>query len=201
MEPFTTLHIWIQSGTFDQATRLFSSVADAWRSVTPQPNDFHKLVPEFFFQPEFLVNANGFDLGDADGVRLNDVALPPWADTALDFVYKQRKALESSIVTEGLPAWIDLIWGCGQRDPSNRYDPMLSDTVWRGPDADAHLVEAALEACGHVPPAVRPTAPQAGPPRARPPGPADVAAQVPCQAVLFSRVCQAGAKAGGPRVR
>lgn len=32
--------------------------------------------------PEFLRNVNGFDLGvKQDGVRLNDVLLPPWAAT------------------------------------------------------------------------------------------------------------------------
>jgi len=36
------------------------------------------------------------------------------------------QALESPIVSEHLPAWIDLIWGCNQRDPSslNAFHPL-----------------------------------------------------------------------------
>ena len=36
------------------------------------------------------------------------------------------KALESSTVSEQLPAWIDLIWGSNQRDPAslNVFHPL-----------------------------------------------------------------------------
>ena len=36
------------------------------------------------------------------------------------------QALESDYVSENLPAWIDLIWGCKQRDPAslNVFHPL-----------------------------------------------------------------------------
>jgi hypothetical protein len=36
------------------------------------------------------------------------------------------KALESDFVSQNLPAWIDLIWGCKQRDPEslNVFHPL-----------------------------------------------------------------------------
>ena len=36
------------------------------------------------------------------------------------------QALESSYTSEHLPAWIDLIWGCKQRDPEslNVFHPL-----------------------------------------------------------------------------
>ncbi|XP_060592045.1 neurobeachin-like protein 1, partial [Ruditapes philippinarum] len=63
MEPFTTLHISLQSGRFDVADRQFHSVPGTWKSMYNNPNDVKELIPEFFYLPEFLVNQNEFDLG------------------------------------------------------------------------------------------------------------------------------------------
>ena len=161
MEPFTTLHIKMQSGKFDHASRQFASIPDSFRMVTTHLNDFRELIPEFFFQPEFLVNANGFDLGDSNGVELNDVQLPNWAHTPIEFVYLHRKALESEYVSEHLHKWIDLIWGYQQRgeeakDAQNTYDPRIYDTAWKLDDGkdpiSAKLIEASMQYCGQIPP-------------------------------------------------
>ena len=49
---------------------MFHSVADAWRSASEHNMaDVRELIPEFFYLPEFLTNANRFDLGmDAGSV-------------------------------------------------------------------------------------------------------------------------------------
>jgi hypothetical protein len=160
MEPFTTLHIQMQNGRFDHPARLFSSLADAWRIVTTQLNDYRELVPEFFFQPEFLVNSNGFDLGQANGVCIDNVALPGWAKTPIDFVYLHRKALESDFVSANLGAWIDLIWGVKQRgqaakDAKNTYDPHLYPEAWtaetRANPESTRILLAAMEQLGQIP--------------------------------------------------
>ena len=39
------------------------------------------------------------------------VALPPWAENAVDFIHMHRKALESDHVSTRLHEWIDLIFG------------------------------------------------------------------------------------------
>lgn len=54
LEPFTSLNIELQSGKFDQADRLFSSVKNAWHSCYNNRGDFRELPPEFFYFPEFL---------------------------------------------------------------------------------------------------------------------------------------------------
>jgi hypothetical protein len=52
-----------QGGRFDHADRLFASVGGAWRNCLGGSSDVKELVPEFFYLPEFLLNADGHDLG------------------------------------------------------------------------------------------------------------------------------------------
>eukprot|EP00951_Prasinocladus_malaysianus_P022641 scaffold190350_cov25-Prasinocladus_malaysianus.AAC.1 len=74
-------------------------------------------APQMYYQPEMLLNSNGFDLGQRqDGTVLGDVALPPWADGSPDeFVRIMREALESEHVSNHLHEWIDLVFGFRQR--------------------------------------------------------------------------------------
>lgn len=58
LEPFTTLHIQLQSDRFDVADRQFHSIASTWRILYENPNDVKELIPEFFYLPEFLLNMN-----------------------------------------------------------------------------------------------------------------------------------------------
>lgn len=117
VEPFTSLHIELQSGRFDVADRQFHSVAQTWKSLFENLNDVKELIPEFFYFPEFLQNLNNFDLGRLQGKknRVHDVVLPAWAKTPDDFIRKHRLALESEYVSAHLHEWIDLIFGCKQK--------------------------------------------------------------------------------------
>jgi len=75
----------------------------------------------------------GFDFGlMQNGERVSDVKLPPWChgDARL-FVLIHRQALESDIVRQSLPAWIDLVFGYKQRgkeavDAVNVFHPSVS---------------------------------------------------------------------------
>ncbi|KAJ8290724.1 hypothetical protein GJAV_G00016740 [Gymnothorax javanicus] len=118
-EPFTSLHIQLQSGRFDCADRQFHSVAAAWHARMESPADVKELIPEFFYFPEFLQNMNGFDLGSLQMSQdsVADVVLPLWAESREDFIRKHRKALESEYVSSHLHQWIDLIFGYKQRGP------------------------------------------------------------------------------------
>ncbi|XP_030227032.1 neurobeachin-like protein 2 isoform X1 [Gadus morhua] len=117
MEPFTTLHVQLQSGRFDCADRQFHSVAAAWQARMESPADVKELIPEFFYFPEFIENMNGFDLGcqQLSQDSVNNVLLPRWATSREDFIRKHRKALESEHVSSHLHEWIDLIFGFKQR--------------------------------------------------------------------------------------
>jgi hypothetical protein len=121
-EPFTSLHIQLQNGRFDLANRLFYSVKNSWHSIMSASNDFRELIPEFFGNPEFLLNSDGYDLGargqweiDTEAIPVNDVLLPDWAQSAAGFVALNRIALESPHVSLQLHEWIDLVFGYKQR--------------------------------------------------------------------------------------
>ncbi|XP_060103883.1 neurobeachin-like protein 2 isoform X1 [Heteronotia binoei] len=119
-EPFTTLHIQLQSGRFDCSDRQFHSVPAAWQARMENPVDVKELIPEFFYFTDFLENQNGFDLGclQLSNEKVKDVVLPRWAKSPEDFIRKHRKALESEYVSAHLHEWIDLIFGYKQRGPA-----------------------------------------------------------------------------------
>ena len=117
LEPFTSLHRALQGGKFDHAERLFSSVAITWRNCLEGSSDVKELIPEFYYQPDFLRNVNGNDFGSKQsGSVVGDVELPPWAKgSAEEFVRLNREALESDYVSARLHNWVDLIFGFKQR--------------------------------------------------------------------------------------
>ncbi|KAF4587193.1 beige/BEACH domain protein [Ophiocordyceps camponoti-floridani] len=119
LPPFVQSYLLVQGDSFDHADRLFQSVGDAWESASRRnKTDVRELIPEFFCLPDFLTNINGYDFGhrQSNGVKVDNVALPPWAKgDARIFIAKHREALESRYVSENLHHWIDLVFGCKQR--------------------------------------------------------------------------------------
>ncbi|KAF9267665.1 beach-domain-containing protein [Marasmius fiardii PR-910] len=130
MAPFTNMFKTLQGGDWDLPDRLFVDVARAYDSAARDiRGDVRELIPEFYTCPEFLENYMNLDFGvqQNTGEKINHVKLPPWArEDPLLFVIMNRKALESDHVSENLPQWIDLIWGCKQRDPAslNVFHPL-----------------------------------------------------------------------------
>ena len=119
LQPFVKSYLLMQGGTFDHADRLFYSVRKAWESASRGGmSDVRELIPEFFYLPEFLVNANKYDFGLLQNMTtaIDSVELPPWAkgDPKI-FIAKQREALESPYVSQNLHYWIDLVFGCKQK--------------------------------------------------------------------------------------
>ena len=162
IEPFSTLHIEMQSGKFDHPSRLFSSIADTFKLVTTHLNDYRELIPEFYFLPEFLYNDNDYDLGYSHGKKVDDVVVPQWANNnGIEFVYMLRKALESDFVSAHLSQWIDLFWGFKQtgeeaKKAANLYSSDMYETAWNEKslkDPHRHAeIEAAMCHVGQMPP-------------------------------------------------
>ncbi|KAG7440786.1 beach-domain-containing protein [Guyanagaster necrorhizus] len=130
LAPYTNMFKTLQGGDWDLPDRLFSDIARAFDSAARDVRgDVRELIPEFYTCPEFLENSRNIDFGvqQNTGERIHDVKLPPWArQDPLLFVVMNRKALESSYVSEHLASWIDLIWGCKQRDSQslNCFHPL-----------------------------------------------------------------------------
>ena len=129
-EPFTSLNVWLQDGRFDRPDRLFDSIEAAWRGCTTNQSDVKELIPEFFYNSDFLDNYNGVDLGTTQtGRHIGAVKLPRWAKNSQDFIYQHREALESDYVSMNLHHWIDLVFGFKQRPPHMGGDQSAVDSV------------------------------------------------------------------------
>ncbi|CAH2051768.1 unnamed protein product [Thlaspi arvense] len=91
IEPFTTLSFQLK-GT----DRMFSDIAATWKGVLQDMSNVNELVPELFYLPEVLTNQKLINFGTTQlGEKLDSVKLPPWAKSPIDFIHKQRMALES----------------------------------------------------------------------------------------------------------
>ena len=115
-EPVASACRDLQGGHFDHPDRLFFSVETAWSNSLTNTSDVKELVPEFFFFPEFLRNANRYWFGHMQsGLLVDDVLLPPWACGSPElFVRFCAEALESPYASAHLHQWIDLIFGASQ---------------------------------------------------------------------------------------
>ena len=161
IEPFTSLHIDLQSGKFDHPARIFSSIFHSAELSFKSTNDYLELIPEFFFAPEFLENRDHFDLGYNGDKKVDNVELPNWAKTPYEFIYLNRKALESEYVSKYLNKWIDLIWGYKQSGKNavkadNTFLPEMYKDIWTTKTLSDPIKRSQIEAIqchvGQIPP-------------------------------------------------
>lgn len=61
--PYTTCSLVLQSGHFDHSDRLFYSVNDTWYNCLNSASDVKELIPEFYYDSQFLYNKNDLDFG------------------------------------------------------------------------------------------------------------------------------------------
>ena len=58
LEPYTSLHIFLQDGKFDRPDRQFWSMETTFHGVTTNESDLKELIPELFYLPEMFKNTN-----------------------------------------------------------------------------------------------------------------------------------------------
>ena len=92
------------------------------------------MTPEFFYLPDFLLNKNHFDFGEGqNGDVISSVALPTWANSPYEFVFRHRQALESEHVSRNLHKWVDLIFGSKQKGQAAKdADNVFSYLTYEG---------------------------------------------------------------------
>ncbi|KAL0241189.1 hypothetical protein GEMRC1_006424 [Eukaryota sp. GEM-RC1] len=121
LEPFASALVKLQSGYFDSADRLTSSINAAWRSsAMGGPSDVKELVPELYSSPDVFFN-NSLVLGTRqDNIKVNHLELPSWCRSfgplsGMSFCFFHRRMLDTSASL--LPDWLDLIFGRKQSGP------------------------------------------------------------------------------------
>lgn len=116
IEPYSQQSKNLQGGSFDVADRLFLSLEISWKGSQAGYGDCKELIPELFYLPEIFVNKNREDFSRRqNGHLVDNLLLPPWAkNSVFKFLQIHRKALESQIVSEKLPCWINLVFGSHQ---------------------------------------------------------------------------------------
>lgn len=120
-------------GKFESVEKTIEKIVSGMNSV--------ELTPEFFYSPEYFTN----------------IELPKWAKNAYEFVYYNRKALESEYVSQHLHEWIDIIFGYKSRgkDGTNIYNPVLYEDVWSSwTETNAETIQNTLKTAGHMPPMI-----------------------------------------------
>ncbi|KAH3744688.1 Protein FAN [Pelomyxa schiedti] len=122
----------------------FWSIDLCWKSCLHDNHMLNELIPQFFCDPQFLLNKHHFPLGTRrDWSPVNDVVLPPWAHSPSHFIKLNREALESEYVSQHLHEWIDLIFGYKQRgEEALRSHNVFFHTFYG--DIDASLIEDPL---------------------------------------------------------
>ena len=117
--PFTHAHIDLQSGKFDLPGRIFSSMR-YFLSFLDLIQENRELIPEFFYNYEFLLNLNHNFLGKYKSKKecyyVNNFDTNK-GETCFEFIFSLRNLLEKSEISP----WIDNIFGVCQLSESEDH--------------------------------------------------------------------------------
>ena len=124
--PYSNCYFMFNGGDKEHIERLFRSFHLQFKKngITLNGNP-SELIPELFSLPSVYSNINQIhwnrahedhSQSTAPTMLLPDVELPPWAgNSAPNFVFVHRIALESPYVKESIEHWFDLIFGSAQQ--------------------------------------------------------------------------------------
>jgi hypothetical protein len=134
----------IHDNKFDAHDRMSISYEDFVTQIL-NSEECKESAPEFYEFPEMFMDLNGIEIGD---LQLKE------DQSIFDFVYQNRKILESPEASRNLNAWVDLIWGVSQRSGIHSYIPYVYHEVWNNPECSREVAAAMLENLGSLPPQI-----------------------------------------------
>ena len=105
VNPITTEAINFQSGKFDYPSRIFNSI-ESFYSTYQISEENRELIPEFFYDYNFMLNLNKNNLGDLNLEQIHNVNVSPFNNTVEYILYLRKKLNEYDIHD-----WIDIIFG------------------------------------------------------------------------------------------
>ncbi|OHT12244.1 hypothetical protein TRFO_18051 [Tritrichomonas foetus] len=144
LQPYTNLHLQIHDGHFDDPERMFKNYSDFFKTLLSN-DEWKECSPEFYCFPEIFFDLNENNIKD----------LSTKCKNLYDFVYMNRKALESEYVSIHLCEWIDLIWGVSQRSNNAVYwTPYLYNDCWGNNECEKEMIPSMLENLGSIPPQI-----------------------------------------------
>lgn len=96
---------------------MYQSMTMSYLLALTENGDVRELLPEATYLPEMYKNNLKVNFGETQEMLVVDnVRLPGWANNdPYFFTCKFRELFESDNVSEGLHAWIDLVFGYKQK--------------------------------------------------------------------------------------
>ena len=125
----------MQGGRFDHADRLFSSVGAAWRNCLGGSSDVKELIPEFYYLPEFLTNADGHHLGVRQVRRYacaacaHCKALPKLLCRVKNPGFSAGSTPSFTTCPSSWPTWTGTTWACARSGPSNVLYGLIAELL------------------------------------------------------------------------
>ncbi|OHT06791.1 hypothetical protein TRFO_05492 [Tritrichomonas foetus] len=139
-EPYTQLHIKIHDGHFDVPERMFKNIPTFFQTQMTS-DEWKEATPEFYCFPEMFMDLNNKDIGNLVISNQNN-------ETIFDFVYNNRKMLESEYVSLHLGEWVSLLWGI---DQNNLFMPYLYKSAWTNENCSKEVIPTMLSNLGSIP--------------------------------------------------
>lgn len=162
LDPFCFMSILLHKG-WDHPSRLFWSLEDSWKAAAYEStSDVKEVIPQFFCVPEIFENISNIPATiTIDGTTMTKVQLPAWCKNSRDFTTKMMRLLNGKRISQNIPKWVDLIFGCKSRGhgavesknlfPKLCYSPAKADKPDQEDDVEREANIVSIINFGQVP--------------------------------------------------
>jgi hypothetical protein len=123
MNPYTQGLIKLQNNKFDVPDRMFNSYQDL-EKILEDTTDNRELIPDFFCYIDYFINLNCSFFGINNNKEIIDdfiITIPNqhkniknninYVSNLIELLYKDKKLLNSTIISKTINNWVDIIFG------------------------------------------------------------------------------------------